>query len=258
MRLLKLISVSILGLMIGLNATDARARKNDDPPEHYVNKSKSFNSDPDYVPGDYPAPDTKASDENYTVMVDNLDPEGDILDVMREEGDEITYTAIKNKTASVLGYFRTYDGYISFKEGKFNKAELLINVNSTDSGIPGRDNRIISLFFQSMKPELGTAVLILDKITDGNPYIAAVQNGAVHQIKTSGLFTFGAVTLSINAMLQVQWDPEKEILSVQTAEPVEILISDLKLDGNVPALMEECNHKSLGNLIKISCKLRFE
>jgi len=255
MRHLKRLCCTVLILFVGIGFTGAHAAKN--APEHYINKGP-VNSDPDYIPGDYPAPDVNAALDSYDDMVDNLDPRGDVLDVMREEGDEITWTAIKNKTASVLGYFRTYDGYISFKNGKFSKAELLISVNSLDSAIPGRDNRIKSIFFESMKPHLGTAVLVLDKIKRGTPYFSSIQNGAAHRIRVGGYFTYGSITLPVSVVLELVWDNANEILSVETVEPLELLISDLKLGENVSPLMLECNHKSMGNLVKITCKLRFE
>lgn len=257
MRHFKGVTLSVLILLLGLSLTQVHAGKNN-PPEHYINKSRDFNSDPDFIPGDYPAPDTLLALDHYEEMVDSLDPEGNVLDVMREEGDEITWTAIKNKTKTVLGYFRTFDGYISFKEGKFSKAELLISVNSLDSAIPGRDNRIKSIFFQSMMPQMASGILVLDKVEMGPPFISAIQNGASHKIKLGGYFTLGAKTLPVSVMLEVMWDSNEEVLSVQTVEPLEIFVSDLNLQNRMPELMRECNHKSMGNLVKIACKLRFE
>ncbi len=227
-------------------------------PEHYTNQE--WKNDPDFIPDlQYPAPDSQAAEERYKEMVDSLDPKGNIiLDVLKEEKDEISWTSVKNKTAEVLGYFRAFDAYISFEEGKFKKAELLVSVNSIDSAVPGRDHRIRNLFFKSMQPEMGTGVLVLDKVADGSPYISAIQNGASHKIIAEGLFTLGAVTVPVTAELVVMWDQENEILSVQTLKPISLLVSDLQLDGNFPALMKECNHKSMGNRVKIACKLRFE
>lgn len=225
-------------------------------PEHFRNPN--FNPDPDFVPpADYPAPDAEAAQAQFDTRVEEMEPEGDAFYVTNEEGDEITWTAIKNETATVLGYFRVFDGYVSFQNNKFVKAELLIDINSLDSGVPGRDNRIKSIFFQSMKPEMGTASLVLDK-AEGDPTMASFQDGEPHPVTMSGNLTLGKTTVPVTAKLEIKWETEEEIWSLQTTEPLQLRVTDLKLDGAMPELMKECNHKSMGNLVKITCKLRFE
>lgn len=224
-------------------------------PEHYQNPNA--NPDPNFVPGDYPAPDAEAAIVQYDTLVEQMAPEGDVYYVTNEEEDEITWTSIKNETAEVLGYFRTFDGYVTFADDHFVKAELLIDVNSLDSAVPARDNRLKAILLQSMKPQMGTARLVLDKV-EGNPTVTSMQDGAAHTVKLTGNFTLGAVTVPVTAQLEIKWDTEEEIWHARTVEPISLLLSSLKLDGSVPALMKECNHAALGNLVKIACKLRFE
>lgn len=257
MQLLSRIFIFTLIASLGFCLPTAQAGKRDKTPDHYTNSHT--NPDPDFAPGPYPAPDTKAALEHYDTMVDALDPDGDlILDVQKEEGNEISWKAIKNKTASVLGYFRTYDGYISFNNGKFSKAELLISVNSVDSAVPGRDDRIRTIFFKSMQSEMSTAILVLDRILDGPPYLSAIQNGATHEIIVDGFFTLGTETLPVRVQLQVMWNNDKEVLIIKTLKPLQLLVSDLSLEKGLPELMKECNHKSVGNLVEIGCQLSFE
>ena len=256
--MLSLFRMYLTALILALSWTSSDAQtEKQEKPEHYTNEQ--VNPDPDFIPGSYAEPDALAAIQHYNERVDALDPEGAmVLDVQKEEGSEITWKAIKNQTASVLGYFRTFDGYLSFENGKFTKAELLVSVNSLDSAVPDRDNRIKTIFFESMKPEMSTGVLVLDKILNGSPYLSAIQNGASHELVATGLFTLGTVTLPVTVNLQVTWDKEGETLSVQTSKPLALLISDLDLEKNVSPLMKECNHKSLGNLVEINCKLKFE
>ncbi len=252
-----LFRMSLTALILALSWTSSGAQtEKQETLEHYTNEQ--VNPDSDFIPGPYPETDSQAAIQHYNERVDALDPDGEmVLDVQKEE-TEITWKAIKNETASVLGYFRTFDGYLSFENGKFNKAELLVSVNSLDSAVPGRDNRIKTIFFESMKTEMSTGVLVLDKIINGSPYLSAIQNGAPHELVATGLFTLGTATLPVTVNLQAKWDKERETLSIETSKPLTLLISDLGLKKNAPTLMKECNHKSLGNAVEINCKLKFE
>lgn len=245
--------------LVALFSIPALAADRSKAQDHYSNPK--YKNDPDFVPDlNYPAPDTTDAEEKFHEMVSNLDPDGDfILDVVKEDEEgELTWTATKDKSTEVLGYFRNVEGYIAFQEGKFSLAELLIDVNSIDSSIPSRDFRIQNLFFKSFLPEMSTGILVLDKILSGSPYLSAIQNGATHDIVVGGLFTLGGETIPVKIELQVQWDAEKERILVKTIKPLLLYASDLGLDKNFPALMEECNHKYLANEVKINCKLSFE
>ena len=246
----------VVGLVVSTSCAVSAQSAANTAPEHYENPN--VNPDPNFAPGDYPKPDVEAATAEFDKQVEALAPQGDVYYVSNEEEDEITWTAVKNETASVMGFFRAFDGYVSLQNAQFAKAELLIDVNSLDSAVPARDNRLKTIFFQSMKPELGTARLVLDKAVEGNAAFSALEDGAPHPLTLGGNFTLGASTVPVQAKLEVKWDKTDEIFYVRTLEPLTLFISDLKLDGNMPELMKECNHKSVGNAIKITCKLRFE
>ncbi|GEM_PF-2539015 len=229
-------------------------------PEHFFNPSENINPDPAYVPGDYPLPDISQALSQFEAGTKRLLTEikvgkGNKLFRTKKEG-EVSITVIKNKTAPVLAYFRDFEGYILFRQDKFSEAKLIISINSWDSAVPGRDNRVRAILFQSMNVDKAMATLHLTHIAGESINFDQLKKKGLYKIETSGVLILGGVVRPVRPTIEIEW--VNNAWKVKSAEPLQILISDFKLDGNLPALMKECNHKSVGNNVSIEWELEFE
>ncbi len=218
-------------------------------PAHYYNDPKYINPDPNYTPGDYPMADTNQARALYAEqkreLAKRLDDEAYIATLGT---GEITYTAIKNESATVLGYFRNYFGVARMGKKGVESVDLLIDVNSMDTAIPGRNNRILTLFFESMKPQFGTAAIHLSH------FESAGKREGRHLVRASGEIRLNGVTRPISATLA--YKRTGKTWSVQTASPIALQISDFGFGDRIYELMKACNHKSIGNRVEVKVDLR--
>ncbi len=221
-------------------------------PEHY--EYTDWNPDPNFVPGDYPAPDTTASLARFEEMKLALAPAGTSF-ALQKEG-EIAFQIQKNKKDNVLAYFREFAGYASFEEGVFKGAEVLVSLNSLDSGVPKRDNRVRALFFEAAKPERGVAKLLLEGSAASPANLTDLQDGLPHRLDLAGTFELGPARVPVKAALEVQWQTDR--WAVKTLEPLELRLGDLGLAANVPVLMKECNHHFVSDAVNVTCSLTFK
>ena len=218
-------------------------------PAHYYNDPRNLNPDPNYRPGDYPMEDTNLARAMYTErkleLAHRLDQGGYIATL---GVGEIAFSSLKNESASVLGYFRNYFGIAKIGKQGVESVELVIDINSLDTAIPGRNNRILRLFFQSMKPEYGTAVISLKRFEP-----AGERKGA-RLVRASGEIRLNGVTKPLQARLA--YHQENETWHVDTVAPIELKISDFNFGGRIYDLMKSCNHKSIANLVTVNAHLR--
>ena len=225
-------------------------------PEHFYNPPENLNPDPSYTPGDYALPELHAARVIFQNVKEELTKQESLLDSNRLftlNAGEITFTAVKNEKAEVLGYFRNFFGALTLAGGEPVRMDLVIDVNSLDTAVPGRNNRILDIFFQSAKPELGTARIVFDVFELGGLSFAALQDGSEHAISASGKIVLNQSEQPIRAALTVQ--KTGAVWSVTTAQPLDLSIADFNFGQRVYDLMKACNHKALGNTVKIKTQL---
>jgi hypothetical protein len=222
--------------------------------EYFYNPPENINPDPNYTPGDYALADVYASELAYQtseVALINEAALGDDARVFTLGAGEISFSSTKNETASVLGYFRNYLGVGEVGGQGPTKMEMIIDINSLDTAVPGRNNRILNLFFKSMMPDLGTARIVFYRLD-----ISEVKDKRGSQSMTAvGTMTLNGVSQSIAAELMMT--QEGRTWKVETKEPLSLLISDFGFRDEIYELMRECNHQSLRNQVDVSVKLYF-
>lgn len=223
--------------------------------EHFFNPPENINADPHYVPGDFALPDTNAARILYQIKKQELaaslkdNPNAAVTLGM----GEISFISTKNESAEVLGYFRNYFGIAKIQDGNFEKFEMVIDLDSLDTGLPGRNNRILALFFQSMKPELGTATIKFDRLeTDGKSLAEAEENTSL-TVRASGELTLNGVTKPVSAELSLT--KQNQMWIVETKMPVFLMISDFGFKEQIYKLMKSCNHKSVSNKVQVNVTL---
>ena len=228
-------------------------------PEHYYNDPANIHPDPDYTPGDFLLGDVYAAKTIYFLK------KGVLAESLIEGGEgavstlglgEITFSSVKNESAEVLGYFRDYLAVVSMGKKGPDRLEMLIDINSLDTAVPGRNNRILKLFFHSIKGELGHAVVVFDQFDYGKSSFKSWREGKTNSIRASGSIMLNGVAREISATLDVT--PKNRGWVVETREPIALLISDFQFGNRVYDLMKSCNHKSIGNTVGVRVQLYFK
>ena len=227
----------------------------EEAPEHFYNAPENINSNPDFVPGDYPIPDTHAAKTVYELKKSELAKQEFVEDghhVFAIGAGEIKFSVVKNETANVIGYFRNYAAVGTIGDEGPTRFDLVIDLNSLDSGVPGRDYRIQSLFFQSAKPESAIALISFDRVNLGGLSRVELEDGNTHQILAQGTLVLNGVSQLISASLNVT--KKSGTWAVETISPIQLLISNFGLSDRVIELMKACNHKSIGNAVDVTIK----
>jgi hypothetical protein len=161
--------------------------------------------------------------------------------------------SVKNENASVLGYFRDYIGAARMRDGLPERMDLLVNVNSLDTAVPGRNNRILDLLFRSATPDLGTCSLEFRHFDPSGATGEVLSDGQPHPVAAAGTIVLNGVTRPLQAALQVR--REGSVWIVETVEPVEIRLSDFAFGDAIYALMASCNHVSIADAVRVNAIL---
>lgn len=228
-------------------------------PEHYYNPPENINPDSNYTPGDFPLADIAQSEMVYHAKKTELAAKQDVTNpkhVTTLGSGEITFSSIKNETKPVLGYFHDFWGLAVLGENGPESVELVIDVNSLDTGVPGRNHRILNLFFESMKPEWGTVVVNFSSFDLGGLGWADFTDGVTHSLSAAGTVILNGVTRPITVKLNAA--VQNNTWVIESAEPLKLLISDFDFGERTLELMRSCNHASLGNAVEIKVKLYFK
>ena len=227
--------------------------------EHFYNDPSNIHPDPDYVPGDFPLGDVYAAKTIYflkkAVLAESLIEGGEGVVSTLGVG-EVSFSIAKNESAEVLGYFRDYLAVISMNKEGPERMEMLIDINSLDTAVPGRNNRILNLFFRSMESDLGDAVVVFDQFDLGKRSFKSWREGKTYSIQASGSIVLNGVARNISATLEVT--PKNRGWVVETQEPIALLISDFQFGSRIYDLMKSCNHKSVGNTVGVRVQLYFK
>ena len=245
---------SITNLIFILSVTTTLCAQADTPPQHFFNAPEHINSNPDYVPGEYALADTHSAKTYYFSKKEELISQGLLLDPQQKITTglgSITFSNIKNETAKVLGYFRNYSGSLSTKGMNITGLQLVIDINSLDTAVPGRNNRIMDIFFQSLKPELGTAIINFTDIKTKSLQKNSIATAFV--CEANGTIDLNGVTKPIQAKLQIT--DTNGTWTVELQSPLSLYISDFGYENNVYSLMKACNHKSISNEVEINAKI---
>lgn len=222
----------------------------------FYNPQENLNPKPEYVPGDIPLEEVGPARMAYYLKKDELTAsvESNAPYLTTLNMGEVGFVAMKNEKAPVAGSFKNFFGVVQLDEkGNFSRMSLVIDINSLDTGIPGRNNRILNIFFRSMKADLGTALIEFDRMDLPGMSLPKIKEAEDVLATVFGHLSLNGQTREISAKINLR--KQGTVWKIETQEPLVILISDLGLEKQAYALMKACNHKSLGNAVKVQVKL---
>ncbi len=226
--------------------------------DYFYNPPEFVREDPNYTPGDYPLEDTNQARMAYYLQKDELADafEKDPALLVSLDTGEITFTSVKNGSKPVQGYFKNYFATAKLGPTGIQSFKMIVDVNSLDTAVPGRNNRILDLLFQSMRPEFGTAVFNLENADPGVGPVDKLEPGKQYPMKAEGNLTLNGITKPVTVSLLIQ--KNQGVWKAETSESFVLKLSDFGFTERAYALMKACNHKSLKNEVEIRVKLYFK
>jgi polyisoprenoid-binding protein YceI len=227
-----------------------------DSATHFHNDPKYLHPDPAYVPGDYPLEEVGNARAVYYFRKSELaSAVKEPNTVVTLDVGEITFTSVKDLIAPVQGYFRQFFGVMRLQNGVPASVDLVVDINSLDTAVPGRNNRILNVFFESMRPELGTAELKFTKLAYEKKELARHRDHTPAVVKATGTMTMNGVTRDITAIVRI--GKEGNTWVVESVQPVTLLMSDYAFGSRVFELMKICNHRSIANAVTVDVQMYF-
>lgn len=231
----------------------------DQPVEHFYNDPNYIEVDPNYTPGSFPLSDVNDARTYFYIKKAELVKPEDSLKWGRLFSlglGKLTFTSLKNKTVPVLGYFRSYSAILDYDQNRLIRLQMVIDVNSLDTAVPGRNNRLLGIFFKSMTPSLGTAIVDLDQLDMKGESLQVFGDGKSRKVFARGSILLNEVVRPIEVELEVVKTEETWV--VKMVEPLNLMISDFGFGDRVYELLRSCNHKSISNAVKINAELYFK
>ncbi len=159
----------------------------------------------------------------------------------------VNFVSIKNGSVAEVHSFTSLVGYI----GAEGKVRLGIDLNSVETLIPIRDERMREMLFEVVKFPTVNITAQVDPAV-----IAAAADGGVLSVDLP-------VTLSLHGQEQVLTIPVVVLgegnggLRVFTSRPVIVNAADFGLDGGVTALREIAGLKSISTAVPVTLQLVF-
>jgi|GEM_PF-6724567 len=177
-------------------------------------------------------------------------PQGPSLALV-SEGSSLGFIARKNDEADVPGSFTNLDGAMTVPGGDLSKARGNLSIGwigGVDTKNPARDNSIISVFFGALDATAPEGQVSLNSLEVESPNLAvgASTTGNAFVDVGAGLAMYG-----LAAPVTVTRDAESKY-TVVLGEGVTVSVDKLGMGERKATLMEVCQHKSVGDAIKIA------
>lgn len=171
-------------------------------------------------------------------------------------GTSIIYAiARKDGKVPVTGSLNLTAGSLDFAAGAKPAATLTVDLESYDSGLPLRNERVRHLFFNSDQPDLAKATFSSDGIA-----VEDVQKLRAEQklagVAVSGTLSFHGESHKMQTTLDIAYTGDAR-LSVKTSTPIAFKISDWQLADNLKAMMMACGHLSVDDIVSLDITAEF-
>lgn len=191
-----------------------------------------------------PEPPPEATPAPATVAV----PTGPMA--LQAEGSELSFSARKNDESDVVGRFTQLSGTLTVPNGDLGQAQGSITVAwiggvKTDEQL--RDENIISAFFGALDDTAPKGSVSLNSLEVKKPSLEIGEStvGNAFVDVGAGMSMMGlAVPVKVERVALDQY-------KVTLTEQAEVSIDKLGMSVRKKALIELCQHKSVGDVIKI-------
>jgi len=164
-----------------------------------------------------------------------------------QQPSQLTFTTTKNTYLTEIHHFRQLQGSVMDN----GYAELSIDLNSVDTGIPVRDERMKSMLFDISSFATATLKTQLDPTL-----LKKVKKGEVLATELDAQLTLHGIEKSIKAPVIIARTADGSLL-VSSSEPVLINADQFDLSAGVEKLREVAGLKSIEAVVPVSFTLTF-
>ncbi len=168
----------------------------------------------------------------------------------------VSLSVIKDRdlTAPVTARLSLVDGAVALASAT-PSAHLTLDLDSFDSGIPIRNERVRNLFFETSSRGWDTAEISIPSIP--SDVVTALRSARhVENAHLEGHLRVHGHTAGVALVVDASYADDGR-LSVKTSSPAEVKISDLGLRDNQRRLSAVCMHDSIDDVVKIEAVLEF-
>ena len=168
----------------------------------------------------------------------------------------VSLSVIKDRdmTSPVVATLRLRDGAISL-DGTPPSARLSVDLDSFDSSIPLRNERVRGIFFETSAIGWETADVTLPSILADVVQALRVKKLVTHVVLEATLKVHGR-TAPLSLLVDAGYTDDGRIW-VKTASPAQVKISDLGLTSNLHRLSAICMHDSIDDVVNVTASFEF-
>jgi polyisoprenoid-binding protein YceI len=166
----------------------------------------------------------------------------------------IYLTIVKDSNIPVKASVNVKGGRIDLTDPAKPVGDVTLDLNSFDSGLPLRNDRVKEYFFRTEKNG-DTATFKLTMIPADAIATLRAQKHA-DSVVISGDFTLNGVTVPLSVAVNLTFT-ELGTLSVKSVTPAKVSISKLGLNENLTALTTICQHKSVDDDVNVDFDFAF-
>ncbi len=170
---------------------------------------------------------------------------------LQAASSELTFSARKNDEVDVVGTFTRLSGSLSVPGGDLGKARGSIEIGffgGVDTTDPNRDANVVSTFFGALDDSGPKGQASLNNFEVKMPNLGVGESTAGNAFVDVGA---GASMMGLAVPVRIERLAENQY-KVTLTEPAELSIDKLGMGERKSALMTLCEHKSVGDGIKVS------
>jgi len=173
------------------------------------------------------------------------------------EKSRVTLAMVKDRDIAnpVIGRLLLRDGALSLASSAAGSAKLVMDLDTFESTIPIRNERVRNIFFETSGLGWDTAELVVPAI--GVDVVKALGDKRhVEGVALDGTLKVHGRTVKVTMRVDARYGEDGRLF-VKTTAPVEVKVSDLGLTDNLHRLSQICMHDSIDDVVKIEAALEF-
>ncbi|MFI4954952.1 MAG: YceI family protein [Gammaproteobacteria bacterium] len=161
----------------------------------------------------------------------------------------LNFESTKNTTITEENKFKQFTGTIDDKNAT---AKFDVSLNSVDTRIPVRDERIRELLFETARYPIASFTTQFD-----TKYISELSDNKPHTIPVDGTLNLHGVEHKITSQVIAQ-QLDANTLQIKNAEPIVLNTDDYNLGAGVAALTKIAGLQSIDSSVPVSFTLIFD
>jgi hypothetical protein len=167
---------------------------------------------------------------------------------------KVTLTTIKDKdtVSPVVANVSLRDGAVTL--GESPSARLTLDLDTFDSAIPLRNQRVRLVFFETTAVGWDVIEIVVAKIPDA--VVAALKDKkSASGAKLDAIVEVHGKKVSVPLTVDASYVGDR--LVVKSTAPIEVRISDSALGDNLRRLSALCMHDSIDDVVKVDATIEF-